>query len=138
MIIKKILYFHILFKPLVPDISLFSTNKKLHSYSLLLKCGHYRVPSRSFFFFQHQEDSTLAFFLIFFLKRHIEEAWNLCETVKSSSPYLVVQSLNKHFLSILPQNMHIIPSSLQVIKLFLQRLLLEVRLVLDPFGSTCH
>ena len=91
------------------------------------------------FFFQHQEDSSLGFLShFFFLKRHIEETRDLCETVKSSSPYLVVQSLNKHFLSILPQNMHIIPSSLQVIKLFLQRLLLEVRLVLDPFGSTCH
>ena len=95
-------------------------------------------PFPLFSFFSTSRRFDIGFLSHFFLKRHIEEAWNLCETVKSSSPYLVVQSLNKHFLSILPQNMYIIPSSLQVIKLFLQRLLLEVRLVLDPFGSTCH
>lgn len=50
----------------------------------------------------------------------------------------MVQSLDEHFLSVLPQDMHIIPASLQVIKLLLQRLLLEIRLILNPLGTTQH
>ena len=52
--------------------------------------------------------------------------------------YLMVQSLNKHFLSVLPQDVHIIPTCLQIIKLFFEWLLLEVRFVLNPLGSAFH
>ena len=77
MIIKSILFTHtfefllILFHSFNINSCLGSKERKHHTYSLFLKYGH--KENLPVLFFQHQEDSTMAFFLILSLKRHLEE-----------------------------------------------------------------
>ena len=94
MIIKKYFiytYFWV-FKPLVPDISLFNINsclgskeRKHHTYSLFLKYGHQREPSRAFF-------STSRRFNIGFLSHFF--FWK--DTLKKHEIYVKLRSHHLH------------------------------------------